>query len=683
MAFWSRRPVPARAAQPHHWRYSVWDGSQTGFDLDAETILDEIADDLLYHGDLNAALRRLMQQGFQDRNQERVMGMQDLMERLRQRRQDELGRYDLGGVYADIAERLDEVVDMERDGIERRQDQARQETAETGESRRQDIVDQLAEQRRQELDELPPDLAGKVRALQDYDFMDDDARAAFEELLDELRQELLRSTFNQMQDALQNMSPEQMQRMKDMLAELNQMLEQRAAGEEPDFDGFMDRYGDMFPGNPQSLDELLEQMARSMAQMSQLMASMSPEQRRQLQELSNSLLDDIDLRWQMDQLASNLQQAFPEMGWGRRMPFSGDEPLDLGQAAGLLDTLGDLDSLEHMLRQATQPAALAEVDLDRARELLGDDAGHSLERLAELAKMLEEAGLIEQKEGRYELTPQAMRKIGQRALSDLFEKLARDRIGNHDLDRTGVGHERSYEHKPYEFGDPFNLNVEQTLRNAMRRQGPGTPIRLSPDDFEIEQTELLTRTATVLLLDLSMSMPMRGNFLPAKKVAMALHSLISSRFPRDYLGIVGFSNIAHELRAEQIPEVSWDYVYGTNMHHALMLARRMLNRQTGTKQVIMITDGEPTAHLEDGEPLFQYPPHPRTIEETLREVMRCTRDDIRINTFMLDADWGLRSFVERMTSINRGRAFFTTPDTLGSYVLVDFIEHRTQKKRTA
>jgi len=187
----------------------------------------------------------------------------------------------------------------------------------------------------------------------------------------------------------------------------------------------------------------------------------------------------------------------------------------------------------------------------------------------------------------------------------------------------------------------------------------------------------------VLLLDLSMSMPMRGNFLPAKKVAMALHSLISSRFPRDYLGIVGFSNIAHELRAEQIPEVSWDYVYGTNMHHALMLARRMLNRQTGTKQVIMITDGEPTAHLEDGEPLFQYPPHPRTIEETLREVMRCTRDDIRINTFMLDADWGLRSFVERMTSINRGRAFFTTPDTLGSYVLVDFIEHRTQRQRSA
>ncbi len=315
----------------------------------------------------------------------------------------------------------------------------------------------------------------------------------------------------------------------------------------------------------------------------------------------------MDLRWQMDELARNLQQAFPDMPWNRRMNFSGDDPLSMSQMPSLLDTLGDLDAMEQMLRQATQPSQLAEVDIDQVRDLLGDDAARSLDRLAKLAKMLEEAGLIEQREGRYELTPRALRKIGQKALGDLFQNLSKDRLGRHELEQTGAGHERNYDTKPYEFGDPFHLNVEHTIRNALRRQGGGTPVRLTPDDFEIDRTENLTQAATVLLLDLSLSMPMRDNFLPAKKVAMALHSLISSQFPRDYLGMVGFSIVARELDPAKLPEVSWDYGYGTNMQHALMLARRMLSRQHGTKQIIMITDGEPTAHLEDGEPYFNYP----------------------------------------------------------------------------
>jgi uncharacterized protein with von Willebrand factor type A (vWA) domain len=654
------------------FRYSRWDGTQAVPDLDGEGLLDELTDDLLYHGDVHAALRRLMQEGFTGPDGERLQGLREMIERLRQRRREELERYDLGGVYADIAERLDEVVDMERHGIDRRVAEAR----DAGDARRSEIVENLAAERDRQLAELPPDLAGRVRALQDYDFMDDDARARFAELMDELRQELLRSTFNQMSDALSNMSPEQMQRMKDMLAELNQMLEARARGDEPDFQGFMERYGDFFPANPRTLDELLEQMARSMAQMQSLMASMTPEQRRQLQELAGALLDDIDLQWQVDELGRHLQQAFPDLPWNRRMQFSGDDPLSLASAAGLLDTLDDLDSLERMLQASSQPGALAEVDLERAADLLGDDAARSLERLAELAKMLEEAGLIEQREGRYELTPRGMRRIGQKALGDLFEHLAKDRIGRHETVRSGVGNEPEYDTKPYEFGDPFRLDVQETVRNALRRAGPGTPVRLSPDDFEVERTELLTRSATVLMVDLSLSMPMRDNFLAAKKVAMALHTLISTRFPRDYLGIVGFSEVARELRPQDIPEVSWDFVYGTNMQHGFLLARRMLARQSGTKQIIMITDGEPTAHIENGEPFFAYPPVPRTIEETLKEVMRATREGVRINTFMLDASYHLREFVERMTRMNRGRAFFTTPETLGDYLLVDFIEQR-------
>jgi uncharacterized protein with von Willebrand factor type A (vWA) domain len=221
------------------------------------------------------------------------------------------------------------------------------------------------------------------------------------------------------------------------------------------------------------------------------------------------------------------------------------------------------------------------------------------------------------------------------------------------------------------------------VKNANWRSGAGTPVRLKPEDFEVERTEMLTRSATVLLLDVSLSMPMRDNFLPAKKVAMALHSLITSQFPRDYFGLVSFGRVAREVKPELLPEMSWDFEWGTNMQHALLLARKQLSRQTGTKQIIMVTDGEPTAHIEGGEAYFQYPPSPITIEETLKEVMRCTRDRIRINTFMLDESYYLKSFVEQMMRVNGGRAFFTNADTLGDYVLVDFLDHRRQQQRRA
>ncbi len=666
-----------RSREQRGFRYSRWDGTQHGFDIDAEGLLEEMSDDLLYHGDLNAALRRLMAQGLRDHNGDQLMGLRDMLERLRERRQEMLDTHDLGGVYTEIAEALREIVDQERQGIERRVDEAHA----AHDRRRQEIVEDLARKRRQELESLPPDLAGRVERLRDYDWMDDDARQRFEDLMRQLAEQMLQSYFNRMSAGMQDMSPERMQRTKDMLAELNQMLEQRERGEEPDFEGFMSRYGDFFPGNPRTLEELLEQMAQSMAQMQQLLNSMTPSQRAQLQALAASLLEDMDLRWQVDQLARSLQQAFPDLGWDRSMRFGGDDPLSLGQLPGLLDALGDLDDLEHFLRQATQPGELAEVDVDQARELLGDDAARVLERLAEMARMLEEAGLIEQREGRLELTPRGIRAIGNKALGDLFRKLMADRTGRHEIERAGVGHDPAYEHKPYEWGDPFRLHVGQTVRNAIWRAGAGTPVRLAPADFEVERTEQVSRSATVLLLDVSLSMPMRDNFLAAKKVAMALHALITSQFPRDYFGLVSFGRVAREVAPERLPEMSWDFEWGTNMQHAMLMARRMLARQTGTKQIIMVTDGEPTAHIQDGDAYFQYPPSPVTIEETLKEVMRCTRDGIRINTFMLDESHYLRSFVERMMQLNRGRAFFTTPDTLGDYVLVDFLEQRRQQRR--
>jgi uncharacterized protein with von Willebrand factor type A (vWA) domain len=674
---WGRRER-RRERHAHHATYSRWDGTQTAFDLTADDIFGEITDDLLYHGDLNAALRRLMQSGFDDQDGERLQGIREMLENLRRKRREQLEQHNLGGVYDDIAQELRDVVDMERDSLG---DMA-SEAAAAGDERRQEITDQVVQERQLELDMLPPDLAGQVQGLQNYEFTSSEARERFEELVDQLRQQLMQSYVDQMSGAMSNVSPEDMARMKDMMSELNQMLEARQQGQEPDFDGFMERYGDFFPENPQNLDELLEVMAQRMAAMQSMLNSMTPEQRAQLQGLSEQLLEDMDLRWQVEQLSDNLRSAFPDAGWDRRYDFSGQDPLGFAEAAQMMNELGDIDQLENLLRGATNPGALAEADIDKARDLLGDDAARSLDKMAELAKKLEEAGLIENKEGRFELTPRGIRKIGQNALNDLFQKLAQDKMGKHEIERTGVGHERDYSTKPYEFGDPFNLSIERTVRNAIRRTGGGTPIHLSPEDFEVERTEHLVRSSTVLMLDLSLSMPMRDNFLPAKKVAMALHSLISTQFPRDFLGIVGFSEVARELKAEQLPEVSWDFVYGTNMQHAFVLSRRLLARQTGTKQIIMITDGEPTAHITDsGDVFFNYPPVRETVDATLREVARCTRENIRINTFMLDPNTHLKQFVERMTELNRGRAFFTSPENLGDYVLVDFIEQKRQHLR--
>ncbi len=658
--------------------YSRWDGTQKGFDFDADALFEELTDDLLYHGDVNSALRRLLQQGMTDRNGERMQGLRELMEKLRQQRQERLDRSDLGGVYQEIADALDDIVDEERHAVEN----ATRDAERSGDERRAEAARNAAADRNFRLDMLPDDLAGKVRELSAYDFESAEAAQRFEQLMDQLRQQLMQQTVDQMTDAMQSMTPEAMQRMKDMMAALNEMIERRANGEDPQFEQFMEQFGDFFPDNPQNLDELLEQMAQRMAAMQAMLNSMTPEQRAQLQQLSDQLLDDMDLRWQMEQLGQSLRSMYPQMNWGQSYEFEGSDPMGMGQAMQTMQELGDLDRLENLMRNATNPAALAEADMDRVRDLLGDDAARSLERLAELTKMLQEAGLIDNKEGRLELTPKGLRKIGANALKDLFDKLTKDAGGQHQLNRLGQGHERTYDTKQYEYGDPFNLDLQRTIRNAVRRQGTGTPVRLQPDDFEIERTEHLTRSSTVLMLDLSMSMPMRDNFLPAKKVAMALQSLISSQYPRDYLGLIGFGETARVLSPEQLPEVSWDYAYGTNMHHAMALARQLLARQSGTKQIIMITDGEPTAHImSNGQVFFNYPSVYETVEATLREALRCTRDNIRINTFMLDADHGLRSFVEKLTAINRGRAFFTNNETLGDYVLVDFIEHKRQQAR--
>src|SRR5688572_21021265 len=395
-------------ASGHRFTYSRWDGTQVGFDIDADSVFSEITDDLLYHGDLNAALRRLMQQGFKDRDGNQLEGMRDVLEKLRRRRRDELEKHDLGGVYDDIARELREVVDTERQELDRQLDEARA----SGDERRTETAQAATGERHLRLDMLPNDLAGMVKELEEYDFQSSEAQEKFQELVDKLREQLMQRYVDQMSGAMGSMTPEDLARMKDMMAELNHMLDQRANGEEPDFDGFMERFGDFFPENPQTLDELLEVMARRMAAAQAMLNSMTPAQRDQLQQLSEQLLEDMDLRWQVDQLGGHLRSLFPQMGWDRRYDFSGGDPLDMAEAAELMERLGDMDQLENLLRGATNPGALAEVDIERARQLLGDEAARSLENMARIAKMLEEAGLIENREGRMELTPRGIRRIG-------------------------------------------------------------------------------------------------------------------------------------------------------------------------------------------------------------------------------------------------------------------------------
>ena len=667
-----------RALMPSRFNYSRWDGTQHGFEFDAQSLIDELTDDLVHHGDVNAALRRMMQEGMRNERGENLMGLREMMQKLRDKRNEIRDRGDLGGVYKEIADELDDLVDEERHAI----DQALKDAVGSGDERRGALAKESAEQKNFRLDMLPEDLAGKISELEHYDFQSQQAQQRFEALLEKLRNQLMQQYLDQASSAVEKMTPEEMQRTKDMMAALNEMINRRERGEDPEFEKFMENFGDFFPENPQSLDELLEIMAKRMANAQAMLNSMTPEQREQMRQLSEKLLEDMDLRWQMTELAQKLQTMFPQQGWGSKQDFTGEDPMGFGQAMRSMQELGDLDQLDNLLRNASSPSALAEADLDRVSELLGEDVAKSLQRMSEITKKLKDAGLIDQTEGKLEMTPRGLRKIGEKALRDVFGALDKDRLGQHQVERIGVGHERTYDTKPYEYGDPFQLDLQQTLRNALKRQGSVVPVQLIAEDFEIEQTEHLTRSSTVLMLDLSLSMPMRDYFLPAKKVAMALHSLMSSQFPRDFLGIVGFSETARVLKPHQLPEVSWDFVYGTNMQHGFMLAREMLSRQSGTKQIIMITDGEPTAHIsQSGDVFFNYPPVRETIEATLREVMRATREGIRINTFMLDASRALQSFIEQLTAINKGRAFFTSPENLGEYVLVDFIEHKRQLSR--
>jgi uncharacterized protein with von Willebrand factor type A (vWA) domain len=541
------------------------------------------------------------------------------------------------------------------------------------------MLEDRAKRKQEFLDQLPEDPAGQIGQLRDYDFMDPEAREKFQELLAMLEQQVMNSFFQGMQQGLQQMTPQDLSNIRDMVRDLNEMLEQRALGQEPNFQDFMDKHGQFFPG-VENLDQLMERMQRQQSAMQSLLDSMSPEQRQQLQGMMDQLLQDDRLRWDLARLSQNLNRLMPTES--DQYPFRGDDPLSLQEAMRVMQNLQGLDDLEKQLRQA-QYGNIDQIDAEMVQELMGDESAEDVRRLQNLVKLLEDAGYVEKRGKRLEVTPRGMRKIGQKALTDIFSHLKKDRVGNHVTDRRGAGGDRTDDTKEYEFGDPFLLDLRGTLMNSVRREGVGSPLKLAPADFEVYRTELNTQTATVLMVDMSRSMLLRGCFFAAKKVALALDSLIRGQFPRDTLHIIGFSYQARELKPDALPQLVWDeYEYGTNMQHGFMLARHLLGKQkAANKQIIMITDGEPTAHWEGSRVAFNYPPTFRTIQETLKEVVRCTKDDIVINTFMLERGYYLADFINQVTQINHGRAFFAEPEALGEYVLVDYVDHKRKTKR--
>lgn len=667
-------------------RYSEWDGSQREETRDLDELFDALSDDLVQHGDVGRALRQVLHRGFNWSSGDRMSGIQDLLQRLRERRQELLSRNNLDSVYGGLKERLEKIVEQERHTIERRLGQMRppngaEEDPDTKPLR--ETFERMARHNLDALDRLPQDLPDQIQQLKDYEFLDPEAGRDFQELLQSLQQSVMDSFFQRASQALQQLTPEDMSRMRDMVRDLNQLIGDRMNGGQPDFDRFMQQYGDMFGSNPpKSLDELIEQMQRRMSQAQSLLNSLSPDQREALLDLMSSQLFDQGLQDELSQLAANLTSLSPSGLQGQEYSFFGDENVSLQEAMRLMEQMQALEEVERQLGRVRFGASLDDVDQELMQQALGDDAAQELEELKRLAKHLEQAGLVRRQGDGLTLTARAMRKIGQKALRDIFQRLRMDQFGNHNTGQRGTGPEPAEDTRLYQFGDPFHLDLQKTLHNALHRE-VGVPVHLKIEDFEVQDSEFFTSTSTVIVLDVSRSMPMRGNFLAAKKVALALNTLIRTQFPRDVLYVVGFSGVAREVGKDDLPRLNvGDFGRGTNVQAGLRIARKLLSRHRASRcQVVLITDGEPTAYFErDGRLAIEYPPGPRVLRETLREVRLCTREGITINTFMLEKSYHLRSFVGELARANQGRVLFTAPEHLGRYILLDYVGGKPRRR---
>jgi uncharacterized protein with von Willebrand factor type A (vWA) domain len=652
------------------YRYGRWHGGPDPLapPYDLGNAVDEIGDSVLAGSGVREALRELLRRGTEGRR-----GLDELRRSVRERlrRARTAGRMD--GTLEEVRELLDRALTAEkRELFPDPDDSAR-----------------LAED---ELDALPDDTAGAVRALKDYPWRSDEARQAYQQIQDLLRREVLDSSFASMKQALENATEADLQAVKDMVADLSQLIDAHNRGEDTDerFADFMDKHGQFFPDNPESIEELIDSLARRAAAQERMMAGLSPEQRAELSDLMAQTMADMGLASEMAHLQDALRQARPDLPWGQRGQVpDGEQGLGMGDATTAVAELADLEALSSQLSQGYAGASLADIDEELLERALGRPAVDDLAALRQMERELERQGYLNRSDGRLELSPKAVRRLGATALRRVFAKLDATGRGDHDVADAGAAGELTGSSREWRFGDEQPLDVVRTVKNAVLRTA-GVPraegqkaVRIAVEDFEVVETERRTGAAVALLVDLSYSMALRGTWGAAKSTAMALHSLVTTRFPQDEIQIIGFSSVAQVLRPETLAELSVDTLQGTNLQHGLMLARRFLARHRDAEPVVLVvTDGEPTAHLEDdGTPFFCWPPMPETIARTVAEVERVARTGATVNVFALDPDPGLLHFVHDITERAGGRVFQPDPERLGEYVVADYL--RTRRGRRA
>ena len=661
------------------YRYGPYAGGPDPLEppYDVRGAVDALGESVLEGTDPASALRDLLRRGLSGHR-----GLDDLLRRVRERQREIRSRGRLDGVLDQVRALLDTAIGQERAELF-------------------PDPDDSARLREAELDALSADTAQAIRQLADYDWQSEAARQTFEELKSLLRREVLDSQFRGMRQTLAQPDPEAMQRVKDMMAELTAMLEADARGEhtQQDFENFMARYGDMFPDSPANLEELVDSLVRRMSAAQRLLDSLTDEQRDELAGLMAQALEDAGLASEMSKLADALRARRPDMDQGWPQPgMTGNEPLGLSDATSALGELADLADLEDALRQDYPGARLDDIDEEAVRRALGRQAVDDMEALRQIERELESQGYLQRTDGKLELTPKAVRRLGQTALRKVFAELPEGGTGDHDQRDAGQAGEYTGSTRPWQFGDEQAIDAATTVRNALLRQAapaidlrkpdaqsrrPQANVRLSVQDFAVAETDRRASAAVCLLVDLSYSMALRGTWGAAKQTALALHALVRTQYPQDAIQVIGFSNYARELRETELAGLSWDMVQGTNLHHALVLAGRFLDRRPEHNPVVMIiTDGEPTAHLRrDGRFWFDWPPSPETLELTLAEVDKMTRRRATLNVFMLADDERLTSFVDEVARRNGGRVLSALPDTLGEYVVKDFLKTRREHSR--
>jgi len=647
-------------------RYGAWRGGPDPLapPFDVREALDEIGDDVLAGTSPRNALNRLLHRGSDGRD-----GLDALRRQARQRARELRRAGQLDGTLQQVRELLDAAVAEERQAL----------FPDPGDSAR------MAEA---ELDALPPDTARAVRQLTDYQWRSPEARAKYEQIQELLRSEVLDAQFEGMRDALRNADPEELARIRDMMAALNEMLDADARGEhtQQHFEEFMRRYGDFFPEQPANLAQLIDSLARRAAAAQRLMDSLTPEQRGELSDLMAQALGESGLAEEMGRLQQGLRSARPDLQWGGRQRIDGDGPLGYADATAALAELADLDQIEELLGQDYPGATLDDIDEELIARALGRSAVDDMGRLRQIERELRQQGYLERGSDGLKLTPRALRRLGATALRRVFDVLDSRGRGSHDVRDAGAAGEVTGASREWRFGDEQPLDVVRTLRNAvLRTAGSGAGLGLDAADFEVVETERRSSAAIALLVDMSYSMELRGTWGEAKTTALALHALVTTRYPQDAIEIIGFSDYARVMSTGALVEHDWDRVQGTNLQHGLMLARRHLDKhRTAEPVILVITDGEPTAHLAaDGFADFAWPPTRETIAATLAEVERCTRRGATINVFMLDDDPRLVEFMHELGRRNGGRVFLPKPGALGEYVVADYLRARNGRRRRA